>query len=164
MEETIKAEMSDTGVYEVGFLFVPSITEEKMTEVFGAFKDSIIASGSTAIVAEEAPKLIPLAYTMEKTINNKIERFKEGWFGWVKFELDAALVAKLDAKIRLREDIIRHLFVSTTRDNTIASKRPFSVRRRPGSKDEVKGDKEVPEMSKEDIDREIEALVTEKEV
>ena len=158
MEETT---LSNDGVYEVGFLFVPSITEEKMNEVFSLFKDTLIQSGATAIIGEEAPKNIALAYTMEKTINNKIERFKEGWFGWVKFEIDPSLLAKLDAKLRLREDMIRHLITSTVRENTIASKRAFGPRRRL-SKDATK--ENAPEMSKEEIDREIDALVSEKEV
>ena len=99
---------------------------------------------------------------MEKTINNKIERFKDGFFGWLKFELAQGDVSAIDAKFRLREDVIRHLLISTVRENTIASKRPMSSRRgAKGTETEAK-EGDAPAMSKEDIDREIEALVTEK--
>ncbi len=156
MEEMNLTEESDNGVYELGFLLVPDITEEKLPEMFGNLKDAVLAKGATAI-AEEFPRHMPLAYTMEKTINNKIERFNNGYFGWIKFELDPSKVAELDAALRLRTDVIRHLITTTVRENTIASKRPIGVRRR--TKDESGKDITAPEMSKEEIDREIEALV-----
>lgn len=159
MDEMIQTEDSENGVYELGFLLVPDITEEKLPEAFGAIKDLIVGMGALPI-GEEFPKLTPLAYTMEKTINNKIERFKEGWFGWIKFELPGAEVSALDKTLRLRVDVIRHLLTSTVRENTIASKRAFGVRRRP--KTDVLGKSAAPEMSKEEIDREIEALVDDK--
>jgi ribosomal protein S6 len=163
MDEMTQSEDSERNVYELGFLLVPSITEAGLAEAFGAIKETILSKGAMAI-SEEFPKLTTLAYTMEKTLNNKIERFTEGYFGWIKFELDGSEVQALDATLRLREDVIRHLLVSTVRENTIASKRAFGVRRRPNGKDEVKEKGSQPEMSKEQIDREIEALVDDKTV
>lgn len=157
MEETMQVEKSENGVYELGFILVPSFTEEKLPEAFAALKSVIEDKGGVAL-SEEFPKLMTLAYTMDKTINNKIERFKEGFFGWVKFEAAGADIAKIDAAMRLRTDVIRHLLISTVRENTIAAKRSIGARRAPkaGTKDAA------PEMSKEEIDREIEALVDEK--
>jgi ribosomal protein S6 len=155
MDEMMQTEGADRGVYELGFLLSPSITEEKLPEGFGALKDAIVGKGAIAI-SEEFPRLMTLAYTMEKTINNKIERFTEGYFGWIKFELPGGEVQGLDAALRLRDDVIRHLLISTVRENTIAAKRGFGVRRRPKSAETKDA---APEMSKEEIDREIEALV-----
>ena len=156
MEENTQTEVSAGGVYEVGFLLVPGITEEKLPEVFGNVKEAILSTGAIAL-SEEFPKLISLAYTMEKTINNKIERFKDGYFGWIKFEVEGSKIAGIDAALRLRTDVIRHLITSTVRENTIASKRAPSIRRRTTKDGEVV--EGAPEMSKEQIDREIEALV-----
>ncbi len=163
MDETVKTEGGEGNVYELGFLLVPSITEEKLAESFGSLK-SVLASKSAVEVAEEFPKLINLAYTMEKTINNKIERFKDGYFGWVKFEMNPSEAADLEYKLRLRDDVIRHMLVRTVRENTVASKRPFAGARRRTGKDENGKEKDpnAPEMSKEEIDREIEALVVDK--
>ena len=149
---------SDKGVYELGFILVPSFTEEKLPEAFGVLKEAVEAKGGI-IIGEEFPKNLVLAYTMEKTINNKIERFKEGFFGWVKFEAAGADIAVIDAAMRLRTDVIRHLLISTVRENTIAAKRIIGARRAPkaGTPNAA-----APEMSKEEIDREIEALVDEK--
>ena len=159
MDEVIHAEKSENGVYELGFLLVPGITEEKLAEVFGAIK-SVATDMGGVVFAEEFPKMTTLAYTMEKTINNKIERFNEGWFGWVKFEMISGDVNTLDAKMRLRVDVIRHLLISTGRESTVASKRIPGNRRNVTKGDEK--DAGAPEMSKEEIDREIEALVTDK--
>ncbi len=159
MEENMQAEVSDNGIYEVGFHLSPSITEAALPEAFGNVKEAILAKGAMAI-SEEFPKLIPLAYVMEKTINNKIERFKEGWFGWIKIEAPADKVAAIDAMLRLRDDVIRHLIVSTVRENTMSQKRGFGVRRRSREEGDVAG---APQMTKEQIDAEIEALVDEKE-
>jgi small subunit ribosomal protein S6 len=158
MDEMIEVQGSGQGVYELGFLLSPSITEEKLPEAFGAIKDFIVGKGAVA-VSEEFPKLITLAYTMEKTISNKIERFREGYFGWIKFELPAGDVAALEKALRMRDDVIRFLLIKTVRENTIASKRGFGVRRRPKSTDSKEA---APSMSKEEIDREIEALVDDK--
>ncbi len=156
MEEmTQTTEGSENGVYELGFLLVPDITEEKLPESFGNLKDAILAKGAVAI-SEEFPKHMPLAYTMERTINNKIERFNNGYFGWIKFELEGGKAAELEAMLRLRTDLIRHLLISTVRENTMSQKRVFGVRRRTEDKS---GKESAPEMSKEEIDREIEALV-----
>ena len=154
MEEMTHAEVSDNGVYEAGFILVPGITEEKLPEVFGSVKEAILATGAIA-VSEEFPKLTTLAYTMEKTINNKIERFNEGYFGWIKFEVEGAQIAKIDAMLRLRIDVIRHLITTTVRENTIASKRAPNVRRTTTKE----GEEGAPEMTKAEIDREIDALV-----
>lgn len=163
MEEMIQNEGSDNGVYEIGFILVPQVTEEKLPESFGNIKNAILDTGAIAI-SEEFPKLITLAYSMERTINNKIERFTEGYFGWIKFELESDKVQGLEAALRLRTDLVRHLLIKTVRENTIASKKGFGVRRRPTSKDELKDKEALPEMSKEEIDREIEALVDDKAV
>ena len=161
MEETMQTaevEVSDNGVYELGFILVPSFTEEKLPEAFGVLKGVVEGKGGV-IIGEEFPKNLVLAYTMDKTINNKIERFKEGFFGWVKFEAEGQAIAKIDAALRLRDDVIRHLIISTVRENTIAAKRSIGVRRAPkaGTTNDA-----APQMSKEEIDREIEALVDEK--
>jgi hypothetical protein len=96
---------------------------------------------------------------MEKTINNKIERFREGYFGWVKFEMTGDAVTTLEKELRARPDVIRFLLIKTVRENTIAAKRGLGARRRPKSTDSKES---APLLSKEEIDREIEALVDEK--
>ena len=157
----MQTEVSDNGVYELGFLLVPQITEEKLPESFSALKSVFLDKGAV-VISEESPKMLNLAYTMEKVINNKIERFRDAYFGWVKFEIDPSMVTDIEATLRLRDDVVRHLLIKTVRENTIASKRPFTGARRRSTEGKEK-DPNAPEMSKEEIDREIDALVDKKE-
>lgn len=147
-------------VYELGFLLVPEITEEKLPEAFGAIKDVVVKHGGTPI-SEEFPKNMALAYTIERTFRNKIERYNEAFFSWIKFELGGEAVKALDAELRLRGDVVRFLIVKTVRENTMSAKRPMGIRRKAGAPKEK--DPNAPEMSKEEIDREIDALVVDKE-
>ncbi len=161
MDEMIQKEMSGRTIYELGFLLVPEISEEKLPEAFGALKQTLLDMGAIA-VSEEFPKNIQLAYMMEKTVNNKILRYTEGWFGWIKFELEGEALASIESKLRGDANIIRFLLIKSVRENTIAAKRAFGVRRR--TKGTGTNEESAPEMSKEEIDREIEALVDDNQV
>jgi hypothetical protein len=68
-------------------------------------------------------------------------------------------VTTLEKELRARPDVIRFLLIKTVRENTIAAKRGLGARRRPKSTDSKES---APLLSKEEIDREIEALVDEK--
>ena len=161
-------EMKNEGtVYELGFLLAASIGDDKLPEAFGAVKNVLLEQGAVA-VTEEFPKLTTLAYTIEKNIANKNERFSQGYFGWIKFELDASKVGIVDTMMKNRVEIIRYLLIKTVRENTIAAKRVIGVRRRSKAPTNESGEKKesssAPEMTKEEIDREIEALVDDKAV
>jgi len=160
MDENMNSVVGEGNVYELGFLLVPEITEEKLPEAFGAIKDVVQKHGGVAI-SEEFPKHMALAYTIERPFNNKIERYNEAFFSWIKFELAADALKALDAELRLRGDVVRFLVVKTVRENTMSAKRPMSVRRKGVASKEK--DPNAPEMSKEEIDREIDALVSDKE-
>ncbi len=145
-------------VYELGYLMVPSIEEKDLAAEVGNLKSQIDATGATTI-SEEYPKPITLAYEMTKVISNKNTYFTNGYFGWMKFECDPAQAVKLGEELKRHEKLIRFLLIKTVRENTMASKRPFNARqdskRRPGKKD----DEPKVEINKEEIDREIDALV-----
>lgn len=157
MDETVTLD-GDRSVYEVAFLITPNVTEEKLPEAFGTIKSMVLDRGAVAI-SEEFPKMIPLAYTIERTIDHKTNTYDEAWFGWIKFELDPLAVAALEKEVRNRPEVVRSLLIKTVRENTMAAKRGFGARRRPKSTD--KDQESAPTISKEEIDREIEALVDE---
>jgi hypothetical protein len=64
-----------------------------------------------------------LAYEMIRVVNNVNVRFNEGYFGWVKFELEASKIAEFEAPIKLDSQVVRFLVVKTVRENTIFTKR-----------------------------------------
>lgn len=154
-EEVIEGELK---VYELGYLLVPTLGEEEAPSVYGNIKELISNLGGQFIM-DDMPKLIPLAYTMDKIIQNVRHKFDSAYFGWVKFEMQGALVEELKKKLDLDTNIVRFLITKTVRENTVAGKR-FGERtftkRKPTTRKEGE---EVVEINKEEIDKEIDAMI-----
>ena len=147
-------------MYELGYLLAPSLSPEELPAAYGNVKE-LVSSTSLSILSDEVPKMIPLAYTMQKVVANVPVKFSTAYFGWTKFEAEPSKVLELKKKLDLEGNVMRFLITKTVRENTIAAKRFVgrdSIRRRPpmARKDE-KG--EVLPINKEEIDKEIEALV-----
>jgi ribosomal protein S6 len=109
-------------VYEISFIFDNKLDESAALEKSNALKQSIATLGGS-FISEEAPYLRELAYEMIRVVNNQNIRFNEGYFGWIKFELDADKVKEFEKAIKLDEEVVRYIVVSTVRDNTVYTKR-----------------------------------------
>ena len=129
-------ENSDSKVYEVGYLLVPTIAEEDASVHFGDLKELISSLGGN-VISDEMPKMIPLAYPMQKVMSNVRSKFTSAYFGRTKFTMDSEQVLELKKKLDLDINFIRFLITKTVRENTIAAKRftrGESYRRAPISK------------------------------
>ena len=148
-----------TLVYELGYLLVPSIAEENISTVYGDTKE-LVVSLKGEIIADEMPKMISLAYPIQKVTANVRSKFSNAYFGWIKFEMDSENILELKKQLDLRPDFIRFLIVKTVKENTISAKRFIhrdTYRRRALHKEES-GESILP-INKDEIDKEIEALV-----
>lgn len=149
-----------TQIYEIGYLLVPTIEEERIPEAYGNLKETVTSFGGE-LISDEMPKSIGLAYSMLKVISNVRHKFNTAYFGWVKFEMSTEKVTELKKKLDLDTNVIRFLIVKTVRENTMATKRYVNrdfTRRRP-SITKKEGENEAPvEINKEEIDKEIDAL------
>lgn len=97
--------------YELGYLLSPLVASDQLEGVFNAtFKSKIEKFGGN-ITGELMPKMIPLAYTVSKHINNKPVKFNEAYFGAFRFELDPAKVAELKELIERTDEALRFLLV-----------------------------------------------------
>lgn len=145
-------------VYELGYLLVPTLSEENVPAVFGDLKELVSSLGGV-VISDEMPKMIPLAYEMVKVITNIRNKFKTAYFGWVKFTISADAVLELKKKLDLDSNFIRFLILKTVKENTIATKR--FVRREMHMRPTIKkNENEVAApINKEEIDKEIDALV-----
>ncbi len=112
----------DSRVYEISFIFDNKLDEGAALEKSNALKQSIATLGGS-FISEEAPYLRELAYEMIRVVNNVNVRFNEGYFGWIKFEMDAEKVKEFEKAIKLDEEVVRYLVVKTVRDNTVYTKR-----------------------------------------
>ncbi len=106
-------------VYEVGYLLVPTITEEGISEKVDVIRKNI-ESVKGQIVAQGDPVLRDLAYEMSIVVSNKKEIHGSGYFGWIKFEGDSAQVEKIDDKLKKDVEIIRFIIVKTLEEDTLA--------------------------------------------
>jgi ribosomal protein S6 len=113
-------------VYEIGFVLVPSIPQEKVAGEFEALKN-IAAKAGAEMIAEEAPEMRALAYTMVKKIHGANVRFNEGYFGWIKFELAASAIDSVKKSLDAVENILRYLLITTVRENTYLGKKAPAV-------------------------------------
>ncbi len=160
-EEIVKDEAVASRVYELGYLLVPTITEETLGAEVNKLKSMIDAVGGIHI-ADEFPKNIPLAYDMQKVINNKNETFSQAHFGWMKFEVSPEAVIKLKSELDRVTEIIRFLLIKTVRENTLASRRTFSPRgeyaKRKSPQTAAESSEAPVEINKEEVDKKIDEM------
>lgn len=151
-------------VYEIGYLLVPSLTEEEATEFYSSFK-GLISNHNGEFISDEIPKMIDLSYTIIKKIKNKNTKFNNAYFSWVKFQMSTGEILKFKKELDLEEKIIRFLIIKTVRENTIAPKKLVS--KEGGIKKKVfQAKKEEDEVEKapineDQIDSEIEKMLKE---
>ena len=112
----------DSRVYEVSFIFDNKLNESAALEKANALKQSIATLGGS-FISEEAPYMRELAYEMIRVVNNVNVRFNEGYFGWIKFELDGEKVKEFEKSLKGDEQVVRYMVVKTVRDNTVYTKR-----------------------------------------
>ncbi len=162
-KEEDKNEIQEEGnirVYELGYLLVPTISEEDAPVIFGNLKELVSSLGGIAI-SDEMPKMISLAYAMVKVVSNVRNKFNNAYFGWIKFTMGTDAVLELKKKLNLDSNLIRFLILKTVKENTIAAKRfvrgDMSHRKPRAVKNE--NNEPVVPINKEEIDKEIDAMV-----
>lgn len=152
-------------IYEVGYLLVPTTAEADVPREVTALKD-ILEKGKAAVISEEFPKLRALAYPMHKRKSGGYDTCASGYFGWVKFEADAAIVRHIDEALRRNEKVLRYLIIKTVRESTLSAPRPPRASRAPqaGSPPASGAPKGAPApapVSEAELDKSIEKLIAE---
>lgn len=145
-------------IYEIGYLFVPTLSEEELPKAYGDLKAMIEGAGGS-IISDEMPKFINLAYPMLKVVSNVRNNFDTAYFGWVKFEMDSSNIDSIKKKLDMDINTIRFLITKTVRENTIAQKKFVSketIRRKTMPREDMA---EPVEINKEELDKEIDAMV-----
>lgn len=173
-EKNIKEKDDTVAVYEASYLLLPSLAVEQVPHEIASIKEAIISRGG-AVIVDESPVLIDLAYSMTKVVQTSRYKCDTAYFGWVKFEMPKDLSAQtggieavkksLDANV----DVLRYIIIKTVRENTLLNgKMKLQKEDKSRREDEVipeevldaSPDKEVAskEISKE-IDKSIDDLV-----
>lgn len=159
MEKNLKEDRMQ--VYEIGYLLVSSIPEEKVGGEVESLKASLSKKGAE-FIGEEAPELRTLAYTMVKKIGPTNHRFDKGYFGWLKFELGAKEIEAIKKSFEENPHMLRMLLINTIRENTYLGKKSPVASPEVGV--EVVAEvvpESVPVTTPEEIDKSIDAMVKE---
>lgn len=104
-------------VYEVGYLVLPSIPEDRLPETVASIKKVITKEGGREIAGEE-PFKHPLSYSMSKTIGASRYVVSDAYLGWIKFEIEPEKLIAVKAGIEKIEEVLRFLLIKTERETS----------------------------------------------
>lgn len=177
MDELLQAHNENDGetrLYEAGYHLAPSVAEEAVATEVAKIKDDIVAEGG-AIVSEEMPKKVNLAYKIGRIIGGKRVFFNSAYFGWVRFEMPQENLALIGRFLKENESVLRHLLLQVKpaeKITAVARKMPFfdskmsvknmtkeeaTVHKEPKEKEP----REAPSLSEAELDKTIEELIAE---
>jgi len=150
-------------IYEVGFHVVPTVDEAGVPAVVAKIR-AVLEKGDAEIISEQAPLRTRLAYTIERATVGKREKYDEAYFGCIKFATERENIAALEQLLRSDREILRYLLVVTTREDIMSAPRraTFTSDRLEGEtiKKPAAAPEKAGEVSQEDLDKSIDALVS----
>lgn len=134
-------------VYELGFLILPSIPEDKLSETVSLIK-KIIAKHDGSEIDGEEPIKQDLAYSMSKTVGASRYVLSEAYFGWIKFEALPAKVLLIKSDVEKMNEVLRFLLVKTPRETSFTFAKAAQARK---ALEEEKEDSNAPSSTEEAV-------------
>lgn len=151
-------------VYEVSYLLLPSLATEQVPGFATGLKETLTKLGG-AVISDEDPVLIDLAYPMTKVVSTVRHKETKGYFGWIKFEMTSLEVEGVKKAFDANNDILRYLIIKTVRENTLLNGKMRLQREERSKRDEDVSGEVVPAevdaevVVPEEIDKSIDDLV-----
>jgi ribosomal protein S6 len=102
-------------VYELGYLLLPSIPEDKLGDAVDTIKKIVTKAGGQVLDGED-PFLIELAYDMHKVVGAVKHIAKDAYIGWFKFESEPKDISSIDTELKNTGEVLRHLLVKAPRE------------------------------------------------
>lgn len=112
--EALESEGFESRVYELGFHLDPELPTEEVKKAYQAIRDLIEEKG--ALVVENAPEKIQLAYTISRQEVAGRRDFDSAYFAWVVYETSAANHEEVLSAVRGEKHIIRFIDLITTKE------------------------------------------------
>jgi ribosomal protein S6 len=103
-------------VYELGYLVLPSIPEESLSDVVATLQGIVKKSGGVEIASED-PIKIDLAYTMSKVVGARKYVANDAYIGWMKFEIEPSSVEAIKVDVEKLDEILRCLLIKAPRES-----------------------------------------------
>lgn len=114
-------------VYEIGYHVNPNKKEDELEATVNSVRSMIEKAGGS-FIAEGAPSLTKLSYTISRKESGKRHDYDRGYFGWIKFEAPVSAAAALESALKTESDIMRSVLFQTVREETRARFKTASVR------------------------------------
>ncbi len=86
-EPKIKPVTDSSKFYELGYLLLPTLSAEQAVKEMDAL-GALFTSRGGQFISGEMPIMIDLAYPMLKVIHANRQKCDEGYFGWMKYEIE----------------------------------------------------------------------------
>lgn len=102
-------------VYEVGYLILPSIPEDKLSQVVDSMKEVVSKNGGRELDSE-APFKQNLAYTMSKVVGSSRYVVNDAYLGWFKFESDPSSAHIIKQALEKVDGVLRFLLIKAPRE------------------------------------------------
>ncbi|MBY0294178.1 30S ribosomal protein S6 [Patescibacteria group bacterium] len=163
-EVLTQANSDSRPVYEVGFHVVPTVGDEGVAGVVDQVRSAL---GNAEIISEQFPERMRFAYTVERSVTGKREKYDEAYFGFIKFALERESINALEDALRSNKNVLRYLLIETVREEigAVPRRAVFASDRLEGETIQkpkaVEEEKAVAEVSEEELDKSIDALVSE---
>lgn len=125
--ESDASEASVSRIYEIGYIIVPTVKEDELESHVSAIRNQIEkADGS--FIAEGAPSLLKLSYSMTVREGERSNEYDRGYFGWLKFEASPETARALQEMLAANAVILRSTVFRTVREDTRARMKAPTLR------------------------------------
>ncbi len=157
-------ESTENQVYELGYHILPTVVADDLESEVAKLRSAIEKRGGS-FVSEGTPEMTTLAYPMFINNGGKKTKYEQAYFGWIKFEMGADQATALsDEDITMNAQVLRHILVKTTRDETRAQLQTAQNNilreiKTTGTLERKTKVEEGGEVSQEDLDKSIDDLV-----
>lgn len=121
---TTTEDRQENQVYEIGYLILPSIPEDKLSDSVNSIEEVIKKYGGEKFDSE-VPFRHDLAYPIAKTVGASKYVVNDAYIGWIKFDLPAEALAKegaehpvqlMKAELDKIDELLRYLLIKAPKE------------------------------------------------
>jgi len=151
-------------VYELGYHILPTVVTDDLEGEVTKVRSAIEKRGGS-FISEGTPEMTTLAYPMFVNNGGKQTKYEQAYFGWMKFEMKPEeAVALADEDMAANTQVLRHILIKTTREETRAQLQTAQNNilreiKTTGTLEKKTVTEEGGEVSEEDLEKSIEDLV-----
>lgn len=102
-------------LYEMSYLIHPDIKEEELENIYVQKVKDLLSEFSGEIIKEQSPQKRKLSYWINKV--------RQGYFGYMLFNIDPKDLKALDKKLKLEESLLRYMIIAVDKNYSAHMKR-----------------------------------------